>query len=109
MLGVRLVLVGWLVIPVHPVIRACEEAGIEVTRLEPRAFFDRFILGLADRCASATVLAYDLGGIHAALVRERGMSEEEADEHIAFNMLGAWMGETTPIFVSIIVEEPVYS
>jgi hypothetical protein len=94
---------------VHPAIRACEEAEIAVLRLEPRAFFDRFILGLADRCGSETVLAYDLGAIHAALVREQGMTEEEADEHLSFNVLGAWMGEKTPIFISVIMEETVYS
>lgn len=103
-LGLRLVLVGWLV-KTPPAILACEEAEIEVVRLEPHAFYDRFILGLADRCTSVTVLAYDLGGIHAALVREMGMSEDEADEHLSFNVLGAWMGEATPVFISVIMDE----
>jgi hypothetical protein len=81
-------------------VRMCEEMGLEVARLEPREFFDRFIIGLADRCASATVLAYDLVAIRAAMVAEQGVDEEEADEHLSFNVLGAYVGVGTPVFVT---------
>ncbi len=98
---VRLVLVGWRMTGNTPeVLRVCEEMGLEVARLEPCEFFDRFIIGLADRCASETVLAYDLGAIRAALVAEQGMDEDEVDEHLSFNVLGAYVGAGTPVFIT---------
>ncbi len=81
-------------------LRMCEELGLEVIRLEPREFFDRFIVGLADRFASATVLAYDLGAIRAAMVAEQGVDAEEVDEHLSFNVLGAYFGDGTPVFIT---------
>jgi hypothetical protein len=35
------------------------------------------------------------------LMERDGMSEEDADEFLQFNTVGAWMGEGTPIFVDV--------
>jgi hypothetical protein len=77
----------------------CEEHELEVVRLEPRAFFDRFIVGLSERFGQSLVLAYDLDAIRDAFVNEDGMDPDDADEYIEFNVLGAWMGDATPTFL----------
>jgi hypothetical protein len=33
------------------------------------------------------------------LIEKDGMTEEQAMEYFDFNVVGAWMGETTPIFL----------
>ena len=35
----------------------------------------------------------------------QGMAEDEADEYLQFNTVGAWMGEGTPIFMEELTEE----
>lgn len=42
---------------------------------------------------------YDLDRIIEVLMRRDGMSYDDAQEHIEFNILGAWAGPQTPIFV----------
>jgi hypothetical protein len=32
-------------------------------------------------------------------MKHDGMDEEEAIEYMQFNMMGAWVGETTPVFL----------
>lgn len=76
------------------------EQDREIVRLEPAAFYDRFILGIAERFGIEAVLIYDLDAIREAHIAEDAMTYEEADEHLSFNTLGAWLGEGTPIFLS---------
>ena len=44
-------------------------------------------------------LIYDGDAIMAVLMHESGLSYEEAEEYISFNIEGAYVGETTPIIV----------
>lgn len=60
--------------------------------------FDEALLGHATRFGGLNAAAYDLNKCIAILV-EQGMTEEEAWEYFDFNIIGAWVGETTPIFV----------
>ena len=76
------------------------EQDYPIVRLEPAEFFDRFILGVAERCGMEPVLVYDLDAIREAYISEEGMTYEEADEHLSFNTLGAWLGDGTPLFLS---------
>jgi hypothetical protein len=76
------------------------EQDYEILRLEPRDFFDRFVLGIAERCGQEPVLVYDLDAIREAYVSEQEMTYEEADEYLAYNTLGAWLGDGTPLFLS---------
>ena len=40
-----------------------------------------------------------------AILRERdGMTEEEAEEYFYFNVVGAWVGDYTPCFVTLYKE-----
>ena len=60
--------------------------------------FDDAILGVAERIGMEAVVAYSTPKIIEILARE--MSEDEALEYFEFNILGAYVGERTPIFIS---------
>ena len=69
----------------------------EYLRLEPREDFDPCVVGVARRF-NDTVLVYDIGKVLDMFVAQ-GMTEEEADEHFEYNVIGGWLGEGTPIFL----------
>ena len=60
--------------------------------------FDEAIIGVAERIGMEPVVAYDTNKIIEILSRE--MTEDEAVEYFEFNILGAYMGERTPVFVN---------
>ena len=60
--------------------------------------FDDAILGVAERIGMEPVVAYDVNKIIEILARD--MTEDEAVEFFEFNILGAYMGERTPVFIS---------
>jgi len=61
-------------------------------------FEDAFI-GPAVRCGQPTLACYSHSKAVKVLVDRDGMSEDEAQEFIDFNVTGAWVGPNTPIFV----------
>jgi hypothetical protein len=64
--------------------------------------FDDAIIGHADRSGMQPVVAYDTTKVIEILQRE--MSQEDAEEFFAYNVLGAYVGEGTPIFITLIGE-----
>lgn len=63
--------------------------------------FDEAILGVADGWFGRghhEVVCYDYDRCVEILVAQ-GMSEENALEYLEFNMLGAYTGEFTPVFL----------
>lgn len=62
--------------------------------------FDEAIIGIAERINLGPVVAYDIEKILEILMERDGMSYEEAHEYFTFNIIGAWMGEFTPIFIN---------
>lgn len=60
--------------------------------------FDDAIIGVAERIGMEPVVAYDTNKIIEILSRD--MTEDEAVEYFEFNILGAHMGERTPVFIS---------
>ena len=61
--------------------------------------FDEAIIGIAQRCGSEDVLAYDAEKCVEILVEKDDMTQEEAMDYFLFNVSGAYVGEGTPIFV----------
>ena len=59
--------------------------------------FDAAILGVVERIGLQTV-CYDLNKVISILM-EQGMDEQDAWDWYQFNMLGAWVGEATPVFL----------
>ena len=60
--------------------------------------FDDAILGVAERIGMEAVVAYSTPKIIEILARD--MTEDEAVEYFEFNILGAYVGERTPVFVT---------
>jgi len=59
--------------------------------------FDDCIIGVAERYGMPPVAAYDYDKVIATLASDMG--EDQAHEFFDFNIIGAWMGEHTPVFV----------
>jgi hypothetical protein len=63
--------------------------------------FDAAILGYVEGIGRTDVVCYDKGKVLRILM-EDGMSWEEAGEYYNFNMLGAYVGEKTPVFLEVL-------
>jgi len=64
--------------------------------------FDDAIIGYVERFDGAYAL-YDKAKVIDILKKD--MSEEEAIEYYAYNIIGAYMGEHTPAFATILSKE----
>jgi hypothetical protein len=60
--------------------------------------FEEALIGFGTRFNNPVTI-YDLNKCIAILVDGDGMSQEEALEYMDFNVLGAYVGEETPIFL----------
>ena len=72
----------------------------EALLMEPRTDFDPCIVGTGYLFHHGPVAVYDIGKVIAVFVAE-GMTEEEAQEHFEFNVIGGWGGDGTPLFVHL--------
>lgn len=61
--------------------------------------FDEAIIGLGCRCGAPNILVYDSSKCIDILVRDHGMNTVDALEYFEYNILGAYVGESTPVFV----------
>lgn len=72
----------------------------EISDLDPEILlfdgFDEAIVGVASRCGQPLIAVYGMGRMVRVLVDRDGLTEEEAVEHLEFNVLGGWLGERTP-------------
>lgn len=64
--------------------------------LEP-AVYDEAIMGIAYRFGMEPVVAYDRTRVIDILAKD--MTREDAEEFFEFNIIGAWMGGNTPVFI----------
>ena len=62
--------------------------------------FDNAIIGVGERCTTDSMIVYDYNKMVKILVTRDDMSYEEAEEYIDYNIVGAWIGDTTPIIVT---------
>lgn len=72
--------------------------GDHLLFLAPAEDFDCCIMGVGVSCGHDTVVIYDTDKIIEVLMSQ-GMNHEEAYEYMEFNILGAYVGEHTPIFL----------
>jgi hypothetical protein len=61
-------------------------------------YLDSAIMGVVTRIGLEAV-CYSTDKVIRLLMEHDSMTEEEAIEYMEFNMKGAWMGETTPVFL----------
>ena len=73
----------------------------ELMMLEPREFFDEAIVGVVERI-NLTAFCYDTQKV-LLIIQSRqygeGCSPEEAEEFFEYNILGAYVGEHSPVFL----------
>jgi hypothetical protein len=60
--------------------------------------FDDCIIGIAERCGSPNLIAYDAKKIFKKLMKS-GMTEDEAVDFYLEKISGAYVGEGTPVFI----------
>lgn len=70
----------------------------ELLFLDPAEDFDCGIVGVAERIGMEPVVVYDRGLILDQL--SKTMPSASAIDYFEFNILGAYVGEKTPIFVT---------
>jgi hypothetical protein len=61
--------------------------------------FEAALLGYAVRVGQPEVAIYDYQKCIEVLMQRDSMTYEEATEFFDFNVLGAWVGEATPLFL----------
>lgn len=66
--------------------------------LEPD-YFDEAIVGVAQRIGM-DVICYDKEKVLELLCVKEEMTYEDAIEHFEYNIIGSWVGDTTPVFLS---------
>ena len=66
--------------------------------LEPN-YFDKAIIGMVQRIG-LDAICYDRDKVIEILMEEEGMSFEDAIEHFEYNIIGSWVGDSTPLFLS---------
>lgn len=59
--------------------------------------FDEACIGFSQRCGQPTVAVYDYQKIIDILIERDGMEYDDAIDYASFNILGAWLGEQTPV------------
>ena len=60
--------------------------------------FDEAVIGIAERCGSEQVIAYDAEKCLDILMAQ-GMEEHEAIDYFNYNVAGAHVGDRTPVFI----------
>lgn len=81
-----------------------EDIRDQLASVNPEALcfdgFDEAIIGISERCGQPPLAVYSRSGILEILMRD-GCTPEEAVEFYEYNMVGAWVGEHTPIVVDL--------
>ena len=66
--------------------------------------FDAAIVGIAERIGMSEVVVYDITKIIDVLCERDGMNRDMAAEYYEFNILGAYVGERTPLFINLVAD-----
>ena len=61
--------------------------------------FDDCIMGICRRFGEPLILAYDEEKVIKKLMKRDKMTRETALEFYTFNIIGAWVGKQTPVFI----------
>ena len=67
--------------------------------------FETAIIGLAHSAARESVVAYDHDKCIQILMDRDGMDRETAQEFFDFNVVGAYVGPASPVFVEMLTDQ----
>jgi hypothetical protein len=62
--------------------------------------FDDAILGVSYQCGRGFVVCYDIDSCVELLMTRYDMSYENAGDYLDFNVIEAYVGEYTPVFIT---------
>ena len=68
--------------------------------------FEKALVGMCFRFGQPVTALYDIDMCLQILSKD--MSIEEADEFFSFNVLGAWVGESTPTFFRVLRDDVTF-
>ena len=63
--------------------------------------FEDAIVGICERFGAVPVVAYDRDKCIEILMDRDGMEDEEAVEYFEFNVAGSYVGDGTPVFLTL--------
>lgn len=63
--------------------------------------FEGALIGIARRCGQPSLALYSYQKCVDILCERDGMSLDEAEEWMDFNVVGAWVGEHTPVWLTM--------
>ena len=63
--------------------------------------FEDAIVGICERFGAVPVVAYDRDKCIEILMDRDGMEDEEAVEYFEFNVAGSYVGDVTPVFLTL--------
>ena len=69
--------------------------------------FDDAILGICERANSSAVVAYDTDKCIDILMGRDNMDYEEAVDYFYFNVIGGYVGDRTPVFITHLTPDPL--
>ena len=76
----------------------------EISEINPEALlcdgFDDALIGMAERINIGPIVAYSVSKIIDIMMERDGMTYEEAYEYYEYNILGTYLGDNTPIFIT---------
>jgi hypothetical protein len=72
--------------------------GDEFLFMDPE-YFDEAIIGVASNSVGMMAVAYSEPKVIDLLIKHDRMTPDEAMEYYQFNILGAYLGENTPVFI----------
>jgi hypothetical protein len=81
-------------------------ASIEMDHTLYADGFDQAIIGLCIECSPARVV-YDKQKMVEILMKEDEMSEEDAIDFLEYNTWNAYVGEGTPIYVTVMSKQEI--
>lgn len=80
-----------------------------ISELNEEALFptgmEKAVIGYTERFGQPPLALVDRGKCIEIMVKEQGMTVGEAHEFFEYNILGAWLGEGTPVFATIFVQD----
>ena len=75
----------------------------EIAEINPEAMladgFSEAILGMCLQFGCEPVVAYDYNKCLDILINRDGMTKSEASDYVRFNVIGAYVGNNTPVFI----------
>ena len=65
------------------------------------------LVGFSSRFAEGPLATYDIKKVIDIFMNRDGMTFEDANEYFEYNVLGSWVGDRTPVFITF-PDNPIF-